>query len=436
MVNRVITWGAFIFVIIIGIITITLFILNSNTPVPANWGSEAGTRTGFTDWINILFLSIFIPMPACLLGVLIIARQAKHRIGWLLIFLGIIASLNGILAEFNVYTNFTLDQLVVPGQMIIPWFQNWFWVILFAVLLLTLALFPTGKLLSRTWGILFFLFLFIFAVPLIIATAIETPMSSAYAVENPFVSEHNESLYGTLFSIGVPAMPVVIGIVFALVIARYLKGNSIERQQIKWLAAAILVMVFCVLLGLGLVFGLGINNAGILLNISAILPLTAIGLSVLRYRLYDIDLIINRALVYGAVTITLALLYFAGVVLLQQIFRVITGQSSQLVIVISTLMIAALFNPLRRRFQNYIDRRFYRSKYDAEKALSAFSIGLRDAVDVDVIKQRMLALVEENIQPSSISIWMMDGVGELGQITPSFDQKVDGGAFLRDSRNE
>ena len=303
MANRFITWGILIFIIILGVATLGLFVLNIDTPVPANWGSEAGVRSGFSDWINILFLSIVIPLISTFLGALIIAQRPRHRIGWLLILLGLITSLTGFLAEFNIYTNFTFDQRV-PGQQIVPWFENWMWVLLFGVLFLTLAIFPQGKFHSRNWGILFSLVWGIFLSCMLLSKAVETPMSSAYSVDNPFVDNQNDAFYNSLFAVGV--------------------------------AAATFVMVVVVLLGLGLVFGLGVGNAGIVLNISAIFPLPTIGLAVLMYRLYDIDLIINRTIVYGGLTIALGLVYFAGVVTLQQLFRVLTGQTSPLATVIST----------------------------------------------------------------------------------------------------
>ena len=138
-----------------------------------------------------------------------------------------------------------------------------------------------------------------------------------------------------------------------------------------------------------------------------LIPLS-IGAAILRYRLFDIDVIINRTLVYGALSVSLALVYFGSVVGLQSVFRALTGEDSTLAVVASTLAIAALFNPLRHRIQGFIDRRFYRKKYDAAKTLEAFSATLRDETDLDSLSTEMVSVARETMQPSHVSLWLRE----------------------------
>ena len=132
----------------------------------------------------------------------------------------------------------------------------------------------------------------------------------------------------------------------------------------------------------------------------------AVGFALHKYRLYNIDLLINRTLVYGSLTATLVALYFGGIVLLQRVFVVLTGEKSTLAVVASTLVIAALFNPLRRRIQSFIDRRFYRRKYDARKTLEAFSAKLRDETDLYALNNELVSVVRETMQPAHASLWL------------------------------
>ena len=191
---------------------------------------------------------------------------------------------------------------------------------------------------------------------------------------------------------------------------RMRRARGVERQQIKWVAYA------AVATASGAIHSRVVSSAmdapwlewvGSVILIVGVMGIPiSMGIAILRYRLYEIDQIINRTLVYGALTATLAVVYFVDIVVFQEVFRAITGQTSQLAVVASTLMIAALFNPLRRRLQAFIDRRFYRRTYDAAKTLEAFGSRLRDETDLERISEDLGEVVDETMQPSHISLWL------------------------------
>jgi hypothetical protein len=194
-----------------------------------------------------------------------------------------------------------------------------------------------------------------------------------------------------------------------LLINRLVQAKGYERQQLKW-------FVFATALMLGGLFVLLLSSSWILLNeisfgvafFGFMFFPVATGIAILRYRLYDIDIIINRTLVYGSPTLMLALVYFGGVTMTQVLFQTLTSQEKlpQLAIVVSTLLIAALFTPFRHRIQSFIDRRFYRRKYDAKKTLEAFSAKLRHETDLDALSDDLVDVVRETMQPAHVSLWL------------------------------
>jgi hypothetical protein len=191
---------------------------------------------------------------------------------------------------------------------------------------------------------------------------------------------------------------------------RLVRARGVERQQLKWFtyAGALItsgtILTYTVSEVIGALWLEWLGYVVLLVGLIG-LPIS-MGIVILRYRLYEIDLIINKTLVYGLLTATLALLYFGSVTLLQYLFSLLTGQGNTLAIVGSTLAIAALFSPLRRRIQSFIDRRFYRRKYDARKILEAFGSRLRDETDLERIPEDLLEVVDETMQPSHISLWL------------------------------
>jgi uncharacterized membrane protein YhdT len=239
-------------------------------------------------------------------------------------------------------------------------------------------------------------------------------------VQNPLGIEGFSSVY---YSVVLFTMVfVLIGAVVFAVFMRLWRSTGVERQRIKWFPYAAVASAIAT----GLAYGipglidtpLWFERTGIALNIALVpaVPI-AIGIAILRYRLYDIDLLINRTLVYVSLTVMLGVVYFGSVAYLQYAFRALTGHEAfpQLTIAISTLAIAALFNPLRIRIQAFIDRRFYRRKYDAAKTLEAFSARLRDETDLDGLNEELIAVVQETMQPEHVSLWLRPGTIPKGR---------------------
>jgi len=205
----------------------------------------------------------------------------------------------------------------------------------------------------------------------------------------------------------------------ASVLVRLRHSKGVEREQVKWFAYAVVVLATSAILAYVVPES---TDVGWLRWVSTVLVVgsvvglpVAVGIAILRYRLYEIDTLINRTLVYGSLTATLVALYFVGIVVLQRVFVALMGEQSTLAIVASTLLIAALFNPLRRRIQSFIDRRFYRRKYDTRKTLEAFSAQLRDETDLEALRGDLVGVVRETMQPAHVSLWLRRDTPSKGE---------------------
>jgi len=279
--------------------------------------------------------------------------------------------------------------------------------VLFAAPAMLFLLFPDGHLLGRRWRLVFWLVILTTCMT-ILGSALNPMMNDApfKGVVNPLAIDAPSALNETLSNIGWPGMAASLLLAAIAMILRLRRSRGVERQQLKWIAAAAAVLPLASVSGVFIYYA-GYERAGALLATFAFVPIVfAAGYAVLRYRLYDIDIIINRTLVYGSLTATLALVYFGGVTAGQALFQVLTGQQKlpQLAVVVSTLAIAALFNPLRRRFQAFIDRLFYRSKYDAAQTLEAFSMKLRDETDLGQLNDNLVSVVQQTMQPAHVSV--------------------------------
>jgi hypothetical protein len=358
--------------------------------------SEADPFSVIVSLVTLLTFSV--------VGAIIASHQPRNAIGWIFCSIGLVVSLNSLTGG---YAEYRLAGGSAPGNLAetAAWVSTWTWILLVYVpTSFLLLLFPDGRPPSPRWrpvawcaaiGIIGF----------VAGYALQPgPLEDYPQIVNPY---------------GVDSSIVTLGVAGALLgaasmvasavslIVRMRRAGSEQRQQIKWLAYGGAVAV-------GTVFAGGVisiwnTNVSIAVIGFGLLGLPVFtGIAIVKHRLYDIDVIINRTLVYGSLTGALALVYFGGVTVTQALFRNITGQEQlpQLVVVVSTLLIAALFTPLRRRIQSFIDRRFYRAKYDARKILEAFSVKLRDETDLEALNDDLVGVVRETMQPAHVSLWL------------------------------
>jgi hypothetical protein len=328
------------------------------------------------------------------IGAIIASRLPNHPIGWICCAIGFIAAVDHFSGEYAVYALLAQPEALAGGKAML-WLQGWFWMLFIGLIVFLLLLFPTGRLPSSRWRPFAWLSVAIISVGVIWSSVI-SPDVRFDAPPSP-----------------IQLLVLLLGLVAAASVVVGRRGaRGVERQQIKWLlyaapiwfaGSALKIAVFFFTLVEG-PWGLWVGY--LLVAVGGLGGPIAIGIAILRYRLYEIDTLINRTLVYALLTATLVLLYFGGIVVLQRLFVVLTGEKSTLAVVASTLLIAALFNPLRRRIQAFIDRRFYRRKYDAAKTLAAFSSKLRDETDLEALNDDLVGVVRETMQPAHVSLWL------------------------------
>jgi len=373
-------------------LTLLLIILGWSTPLPGGW----------TLWRDQA-VSLVGVIGAPILGGLIASRRPRNPYGWLWLGFALGLTLQQLSGAYSAYA-----LVVEPGTLLAPKTISQLLGLGGPVALslapFLLLLFPTGRLPSRRWRILAWILIMSEVVFLALSIFFGSPDQVGGAI--------------TVITFVVVSMIFATVVLSALsLVVRYRRASGVERQQLKWFAlAAVLVVsnLVGILLGLDRLLGGALSNV---LEAAANTGLyVAVGFAILKHRLYDIDVIINRALIYGALTLSLVMVYIGCVVSLQYVFRALTGGNSQLVIVASTLAIAALFNPLRRRIQSFIDRRFYRKKYNAAKTLEAFSARLRDETDLDDLGGDLVAVTQETVQPVHVSLWMRDPEHKSGEM--------------------
>jgi hypothetical protein len=357
------------------------------------------------------------------IGALIAARRPANPVGWLLCLWGVALSVGHFGAQYAIYTLLARPDSLPAGEAL-AWIASWILPVIIGIQVFAFLLFPTGRLPSERWKWLVWLIV-AFVMAGVITSAFSFGANAGLGpIPNPLGLEGFSNFYDAVMWM----LPVLYFAVAFSLFARLRRASGVERQQIKWFAYAVAATISGIVLAYmipdTIETPLWFDRAGFALNI-AVTPAipVSMGIAILRYRLYDIDILINRTLVYGPLTAMLVCAYLACVISLQFAFRAFTGQGSQLAIVASTLAIAALFNPLRRRLQSFIDRRFYRRKYDARKTLEAFSAKLRDETDLATLNAEVVSVVSRTVQPANVSLWLRpDAVPESSGGTEPSEQ--------------
>jgi hypothetical protein len=356
---------------------------------------------------------VAVQLGAATAGAIISSQLPGNAVGWIFLAIGLLL---GLLFAVGAYADLAIDMGYdsLPGGWIAAWIGTWIFIpAAFGLPMFLLLLFPDGRFISKRWRLVGWILgiLVVFAA----ASKALVPGRIPPGLDNPLAPS---GVAGEVFRVLDSVTDALALPAFALAVAglavRLRRSRGVERQQLKW-------FTYCAAL-VGAGFGMGVFITGLVGGLAFLVGLLALaglpvaaGIAILRYRLYDIDVIVNRTLVYGSLTVSLVALYIASVVSLQYVFRTLTGGGSQLAIVASTLVIAALFNSLRRRIQAFIDRRFYRRKYDAARTLEEFGATLRNATDLDGLTDEVTGVIRETVQPAHVSLWLAPARGKEGR---------------------
>ena len=378
-------------------------------------GSSMALTFYWTKWRDQAILLVAI-IGAPLLGGLIASHRPRNPYGWLWCWLGLGAALWMFAQTYYTFA-MTMGVGSLLARNLVIFVGAWVgWVVVATLIPCVLLLFPDGKLPSRRWRFLMW--------PIVAAGAVFLISGLFASGLSPFAPTFNPfavgGVIGDVFT-GIRDVRMRVFLIAVIsaalsLVFRFHRAGGTERQQIKWLAYA--AVLFGSIISIGVLgyedlFSRTLSTLLVAVGFAGLY--IAVGVAILRHHLYAIDVVINRTLVYGSLTAVLAAVYLGGVLVLQYAFRALTGEESQFAVVASTLIIAALFIPLRRRIQSFIDRRFYRRKYDAAKTLEAFSAKLRDETDLDALRSDLVGVVRETMEPAHVSLWLRPDTASKGK---------------------
>jgi hypothetical protein len=345
-----------------------------------------------TGWTvsNISGQAVNVAVPVT--GFVLASRRPENRIGWLFLVAGLALGLLGFSNQYALHA-LVADRGSLPAGQVFAWLSNWVWVIAVAALAFLFLLFPTGRLRSRRWRPAAWFVGGAFALATVGALIVASRLWA-----HPFASSQVAGLTALLFLMISFLISAALLVSVVAVVVRFAKSSGEERLQLKWCAAAALLLVVV------FVASIWVNSAvvNVLQSLAFLCLWTAIATAVLKYRLYEIDRIISRTLAYAIVTGLLVGVYAGLVLLTTQVFRVHTPVA----VAASTLAAAALFSPLRRRVQTVVDRRFNRARYDADNTVTAFAARLNDAVDLDAVQDDLAGVVHQALEPAHVSVWI------------------------------
>ncbi len=362
------------------------------------------SHAGIHIYVNWLFDTL-LAIGFLTVGAIVASRRPENPISWLFCIIGLLFAVGHFCGEYAIYT-----LLAAPGSLPVgeaaAWIRYWIWVPYLGLGVFLFLLVPNGKLPGSSWRWFARLTVLLILTGTGLVAIDPEPIRSLGPIQNPLGIESMPSLSWTVEAV----MFALIFVATASLFMRLHYSRGIERQQIKWITYAAVtgisgaILMYTISEATDVLWLEGVGF--VLLTIGLVGIPISMGIAILRYRLFEIDLIINRTLVYGLLSVMLGLVYSSSVTGLQYLFSLLTGQGDTLAIVASTLAIAALFNPLRGRIQGFIDRRFYRRKYDAAKTLEAFGARLREETDLEKISDDLVGVVRETMQPSHVSLWL------------------------------
>jgi hypothetical protein len=387
---------------VVGLLLLSLNLSHPNVHVYDYWHQSAATGVAFST-----------------LGALVASRRPEHPVGWLFCAIGFLAGADLFCAEYATYALLAQPGALPAGEAA-AWVRSWFGVVGGGLGVFLLLLFPDGRLPSTRWRYLVWVNAAVILLGVLWVAFAPGPLNGLGPIQNP-LGINSLEIAGAASAFDVFEVPWFIIVVVATtsVFVRLHGAGLEERKQIKWFAYAAVVLTSAILLRVltfivpAPTFVILTVEVLIALGLASVAAATAI--AILKYRLFEIDFLINRTLVYSSLTAMLVALYFGGIVVLQSVFVALIGERSTLPVVASTLLIAALFTPLRRRIQSFIDRRFYRRKYDARKTLDAFSATLRDETDLEALREDLVGVVRDTMQPAHVSLWLRPEPASKGE---------------------